>query len=218
MLQAQILELQTVIDKTRIVAPFDGQVGMINTHVGAIVSVNTILANIQDNHTVKIEFSIPEKYSNVIKIGSKHSFTTPSNQTPLSTTLVAKAASLDTDTRSLHVRGVTDNSKGTLLPGQSARISLALTTTTNTLSVPSQALIASPGGYTVFVSRKNKAESVSIEIGERTTGAVEIIKGLTGRRHRHHQQLASVSAWCAGKSCFNKLILSFNIFINLTFL
>jgi membrane fusion protein (multidrug efflux system) len=177
-LQAQILELQTIIDKTRIVAPFDGQIGMINTHVGAVVSVNTTLTNIQDNHTVKIEFSIPEKYTNVIKLGSKHSFTTPSNQSPLTTTLVAKAASLDLDTRSLHVRGVTDNSKGTLLPGQSARIRLALTTTANTISVPSQALIASPGGYTVFVARNNKAELVSIEIGERATGAVEILKGI----------------------------------------
>ncbi len=177
-LQAQVLELQTIIDKTRIVAPFDGQIGMINTHVGAIVSVNTTLTNIQDNHTVKIEFSIPEKYTNVIKIGSKHDFTTPANQTPLTTTLVAKAASLDTDTRSLHVRGVTDNAKGTLLPGQSARIRLALTTATNSISIPSQALIASPGGYTVFVSRNNKAESVAIEIGERATGAVEILKGL----------------------------------------
>lgn len=177
-LQAQILELQTIIEKTKIVAPFDGQIGMINTHVGAIVSVNTTLTNIQDNHTVKIEFSIPEKYTNVIQVGSKHKFTTPSIQKPLTTTLVAKAASLDTDTRSLHVRGVTENSEGTLLPGQSARISLALKTATNTISVPSQALIASPGGYTVFVVRNNKAESVSIEIGERGTDAVAIRKGL----------------------------------------
>src|SRR5688572_32866129 len=39
-LHAQIRELQVMIDKTRITAPFDGQIGIINTHPGSIVSVN----------------------------------------------------------------------------------------------------------------------------------------------------------------------------------
>src|SRR5882724_6101560 len=37
-LQAQIAELQVMIRKTQIRAPFDGQVGIINIHTGAIVS------------------------------------------------------------------------------------------------------------------------------------------------------------------------------------
>ncbi|MEJ0055365.1 MAG: biotin/lipoyl-containing protein [Bacteroidota bacterium] len=51
-LQAQILELEVMISKTRITAPFDGQIGMINIHQGAIVSVNTLLTTIEDNNTV----------------------------------------------------------------------------------------------------------------------------------------------------------------------
>jgi membrane fusion protein (multidrug efflux system) len=178
-LQAQISELQVAIDKTRITAPFDGQIGMINTHVGAIVSLNTILTDIQDNSVVKIEFSIPEKYSNIINIGSEQTFTTPSSQSEFKTTVVAKAASLSTDTRTLLVRGETPNPQGKLLPGQSARIALSLSTSANALIVSSQALIPSPGGYIVFVSRKNKVEPVPVQIGQRSTGSVEILKGLT---------------------------------------
>jgi membrane fusion protein (multidrug efflux system) len=177
-LQAQIRELQVAIDKTRITAPFDGQIGMVNTHVGAIVSVNTILTNIEDNHVVKIEFTIPEKYTNVISLGSKQTFTTPANQEPLSTTVVAKAASLSTDTRTLLVRGVTDNPQGKLLPGQSARITLSLNTSANAITIPSQALIPSPGGYAVFVSKASKAQAVPVQIGQRNSGSVEILKGL----------------------------------------
>src|SRR5688500_15878294 len=58
-IRAQIRELQVTIDKTRIKAPFDGQIGMINIHVGAIVSVNTLLTDIEDNSIVKIEFTVP---------------------------------------------------------------------------------------------------------------------------------------------------------------
>lgn len=178
-LQAQITELQTTIDKTRIAAPFDGQIGMINTHVGAIVSVNTVLTDIQDNSVVKIEFSVPEKYTNVIHAGSQQTFTTPSDQTEYKTTVVAKAASLSTDTRTLLVRGLTANPQGKLLPGQSARINLSLNTSANALSVSSQALIPSPRGYVVFVAKNNKAEARPVQIGQRSTGQVEILQGLT---------------------------------------
>lgn len=177
-LQAQINELQTVIAKTRIVAPFDGQIGMINTHPGAIVSTNTILTNIEDNSVVKVEFSVPEKYSNIIAIGSEQAFTTPADPGTFKTRVVAKAARLSTDTRTLLVRGVADNREGKLLPGQSARVALSLHTSNNALVVPSQALIPSPGGYSVFVSNDSKAELRPVAIGQRNSATVQVIKGL----------------------------------------
>lgn len=177
-LQAQIRELQVTIGKTRITAPFDGQIGMINIHVGAIASINTVLTDIEDNSTVKIEFSVPEKYSNLITIGSEPTFTTPSNDHPFKTRVIAKAASLSTDTRTLLVRGQTANAQGELLPGQSARITLSLSASSGALAVPSQALVPSPGGYKVFVARNTNAEALAVQIGQRTTGSVEILKGL----------------------------------------
>ncbi|MBT1703675.1 efflux RND transporter periplasmic adaptor subunit [Chryseosolibacter indicus] len=178
-LQAQIQELLTIIDKTRIVAPFDGQVGIINTYPGAVVSTNTVLANIEDNSVVKVDFSIPEKYSNTVSVGSEQSFTTPSDEKVYKARITAKAASLDTDTRSLLVRGVSPNPEGKLLPGQSARITLSLKTSPNALAISSHALIPSPGGYVVFVSKNKKAQLQPIEIGQRSTGSIEIVKGLT---------------------------------------
>lgn len=177
-LQAQIRELQVTIDKTRITAPFNGQIGMINTHVGAVVSVNTVLTEIEDNSVVKIEFSVPEKYTNVIAEGSEHTFTTPSSEKEFKTKVVARGASLSTDTRTLLVRGITNNPHGKLLPGQSARITLSLSSSANALAVVSQALIPSPGGYAVFVSRNNKAEALPVQIGQRTSASVEIVSGL----------------------------------------
>lgn len=178
-LQAQIRELQVAIGKTRITAPFDGQVGMINTHVGAIVSVNTVLADIEDNSAVKIEFSVPEKYTNVINEGSVHTFTTPSVEKEFKTKVIAKAASLSTDTRTLLVRGITPNPHGKLLAGQSARITLSLNSSDDALAIASQALIPSPGGYAVFVSRNNKAEALPVQIGQRNASSVQILKGLS---------------------------------------
>jgi membrane fusion protein, multidrug efflux system len=177
-IQAQIQELHTTIDKTRIVAPFDGQVGMINTYRGAVVSVNTVLTDLQDNSVVKIEFAVPEKYTNILHVGSEQSFTTPASTESFKTKVVAKSASLDTDTRSLVVRGVAQNPHGKLLPGQSAKIVLSLSTSDEALTVSSNALIPSPGGYLVFVAKKNQAQPIPVEIGQRSAASVEIVKGL----------------------------------------
>jgi len=177
-LRAQILELQVTIGKTRIVAPFDGQIGMINVYPGAIVSTNTVLTNIEDNSVVKVEFAVPEKYTNVIALGSEQYFTTTSDTRRYVTKVAARGASLSEDTRTLLVRGLTPNPDGKLLPGQSARLTLSLSASPSALTVASQALIPSSTGYSVFVARGGKAEALPVEIGQRSTGTIEITKGL----------------------------------------
>lgn len=178
-LEAQILELEVMISKTRITAPFDGQIGMINVHQGAIVSVNTLLTNIEDNNTIKVEFSIPEKYTNVIQVGSKQTFTIPSDDKVHSATVIAKGASLSQNTRTLLIRAITPNSDGRLLPGQSARINLALSSSSDALAIPSQSLIPSSTGYSVLVAHNNKVVPTAVEIGQRGSGLIEITKGLS---------------------------------------
>jgi membrane fusion protein (multidrug efflux system) len=177
-LKAQVRELQVAIDKTKITAPFSGQIGMIRIHTGAIVSVNTVLTDIKDNSLVKVEFSVPEKYAHVILPGSEHTFTTASANRQYKTKIAARAASLSENTRTLTVRGVTPNVDGQLLHGQSARIKVTLSSSADVLTLSSNALIPSSQGYTVYRSRKNFVEAVPVQIGQRNAATVEITKGL----------------------------------------
>src|SRR5882724_191993 len=172
-LQAQIAELQVMIAKTRIKAPFDGQVGIIHVYPGAVVTVNTVLTHIEDNSVVKVEFSVPEKYAGIIIPGSLQQFTVASNAKKYTARVVARESKLDQNTRTLLVRAVTDNPGRVLLPGQSARLSLSLHESGNALMVPSQALMPSSQGYSVFVSRGNKAQITPVEIGQRGPYTVE---------------------------------------------
>ncbi len=177
-LRAQIRELQVTIDKTRITAPFGGQIGIIKVYPGAIVSVNTILTDIKDNSIVKVEFSVPEKYTQVIAPGSEHTFTTASSNGQFKTKVTARAASLSENTRTLLVRSVAANPDGLLLHGQSARLNLALSASADVLAVSSNALIPSSQGYTVYRAHKNLVEAVPVQIGQRNAANVEVLKGL----------------------------------------
>ena len=178
-LQAQITEMNVLIDKTRITAPFDGQIGIINVHPGAVVSVNTVLTNIKDNSVVKVEFAVPEKYSNVILPGSEHTFTIASDKKEYKAKVSARSAGLNEETRTLLVRALAANPGRTLMPGQSARLNLSLNSSGNTITVSSQALIPSSLGYSVFKVSKNVVEAQPVAIGQRSSGSVEITQGLS---------------------------------------
>jgi membrane fusion protein (multidrug efflux system) len=177
-LQAQIAELKVAISKTMIRAPFAGQVGIVHVYPGAVVSVNTVLANLQDNATVKVDFSIPEKYAQVITDGSEQVFTVASDTKQYKATVVAREARLDQNTRTLMVRAVSQNPGRTLLPGQSARLHLTLHAANDALMVSSQALIPSSQGYSVFVAKNNQVQLAPVELGQRGPAAVQILQGL----------------------------------------
>ncbi|MEO5979295.1 MAG: efflux RND transporter periplasmic adaptor subunit [Chryseolinea sp.] len=177
-LKARIKELQVTISKTRITAPFAGHLGIINVHPGSIVSVNTVLTDIEDNSVVKVDFALPEKYTNVIKPGSQHTFTIASDRNEYKTTVIATAASVSQNTRTLLVRAATKNAEGHLIPGQSARLKLAVGSSNEAISVASNALIPTSKGYSVYVSRNNRVEPVAVQTGQRSAGSVEITEGL----------------------------------------
>lgn len=177
-LQAQIDEVLVTVGKTRIVAPFDGQVGIIKVYPGSVVGVNTVLTDIEDISVIKVEFSVPEKYTHLLKPGSTHPFTIASDKEQYTATVAARAASLSQNTRTLLVHALAQNPQGQLLPGQSARLSLGLSSNGEALTVSSQALIPSSKGYSVYVARKGVVEATPIEIGQRSAGAVEVTQGL----------------------------------------
>ena len=177
-LQAQVAELQVTISKTRIKAPFSGQVGIVHVYPGAVVSVNTVLTNIEDNSIVKLDFQVPEKYAQVITTGSEQKFTVTSDTKQYTAKVIAREARLDQNTRTLLVRAISTNPGRALLPGQSARLHLALHSSADALVVSSQALMPSSRGYNVYTVKNNSVQLSPVEIGQRGPYTVEILHGL----------------------------------------
>jgi membrane fusion protein, multidrug efflux system len=177
-LQAQVAELQVTISKTRIKAPFSGQIGIVHVYPGAVVSVNTILTNLEDNSVVKLDFQVPEKYAQTITTGSEQKFTVASDTKQYSAKVIAREARLDQNTRTLLVRAISANPGRALLPGQSARLHLALHSSADALMVSSQALMPSSQGYNVYTVKNNIVQLSPVEIGQRGPYTVEVLHGL----------------------------------------
>ncbi|GAA0546863.1 efflux RND transporter periplasmic adaptor subunit [Chitinophaga japonensis] len=177
-LQAEIRQLQVTIGKTRIRAPFDGRIGIIHAYPGALVSANTVLTNIVDDSRIKVEFSVPEKYAHLITRNEEQRFTVASDTTLYRATVIAKESRMNEQTRTLLIRAITPNAQRTLVPGQSARLNLSLRTADNALKIPSQALMPSSSGYAVYLAKNRTVALTPVQIGQRGTNDVQILKGL----------------------------------------
>ena len=177
-LQAQIAELEVMLNKTRIRAPFNGQLGIVQVYPGAVVSANTVLTHIQDNSQVKLDFHLPEKYAQTIALGSIQKFTVASDTRLYDAKVIAREAGVDQNSRTLLVRALSQNPGRTLLAGQSARIHLALHSANDALMVSSQALIPSSRGYSVYTVHDDQVQLTPVEIGQRGAYSVEILHGL----------------------------------------
>ena len=63
--------MKVAIEKTRIIAPYDGKIGLKYFSLGAYVTPTDILTTISQVNELKLEFTVPEKYSDKMKTGRK---------------------------------------------------------------------------------------------------------------------------------------------------
>jgi membrane fusion protein (multidrug efflux system) len=175
--EAALIEAQ--IDKTEIRAPFSGIIGLKNVSEGSYVTSSTVIANLQNVRPVKIDFSIPEKYAGVVKIGDEIKFKISGNTQSYLGKVYAIEPKIDPVTRTLKIRAMYANTDGRVLPGSFADIELILSEIENALLVPTQAIVPELKGQKVFLYKDGKAVSRTVETGVRTDVRIQLTNGIS---------------------------------------
>lgn len=179
---ADIKLLEAQLEKTRISAPFDGQIGLRYVSEGAYISPSTVIATLYNNTPAKIEFSVPGRYSTEVTPGKKILFTIENYpQKIFNGEVYAIEPRIDPETRTLKIRALADNTSGSLLPGQFVKVELILNTNVSAVLIPTEALVPEQGGQKVFIVNNGKAKDVKVETGIRTERQIEVTKGLSPR-------------------------------------
>jgi membrane fusion protein (multidrug efflux system) len=166
------------IAKTNITAPFSGIIGLRNVSVGTYVSPSVVLATIQDVSKIKIDFSIPEKYSPLFKVGQELDFTVEGVPGNFKASVYAYEPNIENNTRTLVLRAICINPGKKLLPGNFANVSLKLSTQNNAILIPTEALVPKLKGQSVIVYKNGIVKIVDVEIGERTEDKIQITSGI----------------------------------------
>jgi membrane fusion protein, multidrug efflux system len=177
-IKADIEVLKVQILKTEVHAPFDGTVGLRNVSIGAQVTSATELATIRDVQHLKIDFSVPEKYSSEIKPGLKVKFTVPGDDKKYDATVMATEQGIESLIRNLNIRAIVEDNIASLIPGSSATVKLRLSENKNALMVPTQAIIPQERSKQLIVARHGKANFVTVITNIRNASAVEVVSGI----------------------------------------
>lgn len=165
------------IEKTELRAPYDGIIGLRNISPGAYVTPATAVTMIRSASALKLDFSVPEKYSQQLRSGQSVTFTVEGSEATHTAIVQATQQSIEADSRNLRVRALVKDSKG-LLPGAFAEVVLALGNKQQALLIPNQAVVPQARDKKVIVNRGAKAVFVTVKTGVRQAGMIEITDGL----------------------------------------
>ncbi|HRI61170.1 MAG TPA: efflux RND transporter periplasmic adaptor subunit [Saprospiraceae bacterium] len=166
------------IGKTELRAPYDGVIGLRKISPGAYVTPSTAIVTIRATSALKLDFSIPEKYSSLLRTGQTVTFTVGGSPTNYTATVQATEQSISADNRNLMVRALVSRNAGGLLPGAFAEVNLSLGNKMQALLIPNQAIIPQARNKQVIVSKNGKAVFTTVKTGIRQAGMIEVTEGL----------------------------------------
>lgn len=163
--------------KRKIRAPFDGVVGLRRISAGAYLTPGAAIGTLQDLSSLKLDFSVPERYYVHLRAGREVRFRMAGRNDVFTARIVAVEPSADVATRSILVRAAMPNQAG-LLPGAFVEVEVALDEVPDALLIPPIALVPGLSRQIVYVLRDGVAEEREVRPGMRTPTAVQILEGL----------------------------------------
>lgn len=167
------------LDKYRLVAPFDGIVGLRRASPGEFVNVGQEIVNLESIHPIKLDFRVPEVALPTLRVGQKLSVRIdayPGRSFPGEIYAIDPAA--DSAGRSIAVRAVLPNEDGVLRPGLFARVVLTVREEPQAVLVPEAAVVPFGGRILVMKVVDGKATPQPVSLGLRRDGKVQITEGL----------------------------------------
>jgi membrane fusion protein (multidrug efflux system) len=176
--KADIALIKTSIAKTEVRAPYNGRLGLRNISLGAYVTPSTAITTISQVDKLKLEFTVPEVYSNQIAVGQQVNFTTTGSTKQFAARVTATEASVTADTRSLRIRAVVTGNDKQLTAGAFAKVNFDFGEDKNALLIPSQAVIPQARYKNVIVYRGGIAKFEKVTTGLRDSTFVQITSGL----------------------------------------
>lgn len=176
--EARLKLAQARLSKMRIVAPFDGIVGIRGVSLGDYVKDGTDLVNVEDIRNLKVDFRLPERSLTQTRVGQGVEVVAdalPNDR--WQGQIDAINPRIDANGRSVELRARLDNASGKLRPGMFVRVRV-IVGERNGLLVPEEAIVPQGEEFYVYKVVDGAARRVPVKIGVRRAAQVEIIEGI----------------------------------------
>ncbi len=166
--------------KTRIVAPFDGRIGVRQVSVGTFLRAGQKIAEIANLDNMRVSFSVPEGYLAQLRRGAEVTVSTPAHpEQQVKGKIFAIEPVVDPATRNGEVAARVPNPGQIFLPGMSANITADLSERADAITIPNEAVFANGDQSFVYVVKPDSTVSrVAITLGTQRADVVEVVNGL----------------------------------------
>lgn len=176
-LRAQQRQLAVRLQKTRLLAPFSGTLGLREVSLGDLIEPDTLITTLQTVNNLKVDFSVPERYQALLERGMPVTLWVTGYEESFTAKVRAISPRVDINTRTIRVRADVANGERKLLPGNYARVEL-IKRDDAALLVPSVAVLQSLQAVSVFRVQDGVAVRTEVKTGVRSEARVQILEGL----------------------------------------
>ncbi len=177
-IEADMAIIRTDISRTVVRTPFSGKMGLKGISPGAYVTPASVIATINQTSTLKLDFSVPEKYTSRIYNGQIVTFTTDGNDREYAARVAATESNINETNRSLTIRGIVNGGTAGLVPGSFAKVKVQFSPKSNAIFVPTNAIVPTAKGKQVILAVDSIAVFNNVETGIRDSSRIEILSGL----------------------------------------
>lgn len=178
--KAEIEQTLALLDKTVVKAPFNGTLGLRMISKGAVVTPQTRLTSLADVSSLKVDISVPSRYSSSVHQGSSLQCVvqTHKGSDTVTATVFAEDPSVTQNTRTLRIRArIVGNHD--VIPGSVVDVILHTSAIADAMMIPSQAIQQGMNGASVFVVKGGVVQEVPVTLGGRTADRVHVLSGLS---------------------------------------
>ena len=183
--QAKLALARATAVRLKIVAPFDGIVGIRQVNVGDYLKDGADIVNLEDIDAIYVDFRLPERYQGKLRRGQSAVLDIDALPGARYTAQVQAIDPLiDANGRSVGIRACIDNRALVLRPGMFARVNTVFGVRERASVIPEEAIVPQGGKQFVIKLLDGPGEGVrttqrvEVKVGLRSPGRVEITDGL----------------------------------------
>ncbi len=177
-LQAEKKQVLEQISHMQIRAPFSGKIENVAVELGSFVTYGTVLSQLIDNSSLKINIYLSEHEAIKVKTGQSVTISSVVLSAPKNGKITMISDKADASGKFLAEITFSNTDKEKLKAGILADVHFTMEEIETGLSIPVSALLGSATDAKVFVVKGNKAELRSIKTGIVTATKVEVTEGL----------------------------------------
>ncbi|MGA3085775.1 MAG: efflux RND transporter periplasmic adaptor subunit [Thermodesulfobacteriota bacterium] len=197
--RAALGRIKTMLDYSRVTAPFDGVVTKRYADTGSMIQAGTAsqtqampLVRLSENSMLRLIIPVPESAVPTVHVGQQVKVRVPTLNRAFFGKVARFASKLSNSTRTMDTEIDVPNPKMVLVPGMYAEVSLNLNRRDKVLSIPVTAVDLTSGeasqqpkegangksGRVMVVTTGNRIEVRLVSLGLETANKVEVLSGL----------------------------------------